>query len=85
MTMKKVTIHDIEGRRIIAVDNEAFDWGIEEEDFKAAHVVIRNDPAVKESFLGNIQKHFVTCFSEFIGRPTTLKEINKAIEEGWIE
>lgn len=83
--MKKVTIHDMDGIRIIAVDNEAFDWGIEEENFKAINLISKNDPEMKNSFIGNIQKHFVECFGEFIGRPTTLQEINTALESGWIE
>lgn len=83
--MKKITIHNMNGVNIIAVDNEAFDWGIEEEDFKAMSLTIKNDPEIKRSFLGNMQKHFVQCFGEFIGRPTTIQEINKALETGWIE
>lgn len=83
--MKKVTMHDMDGIRIIAVDNEAFDWGIEEEDFKTINLIAKNDPEMKNNFIGNIQKHFVECFGEFIGRPTSLQEINKALESGWIE
>ena len=83
--MKKVTLHEMDGVRIIALDNEAFDWGIEEEDFKAAQVISKNDPAMKDNFLGSVQRHFVDCFSEFLGRPTSLEEINRAIADGWIE
>lgn len=83
--MKKITLHDMNGINIIAVDSEAFDWGLEEEDFKAMHLIIKNDPEMKKSFIGNIQKHLTQCFSEFIGRQVTLKEINEAIETGWIE
>ena len=82
--MKKITIHNIDGINMIAVDNEVFDWGIEEEDFKTADLISKNDPFMKENFLGNIQKHFVNCFSEFIGRKTNLAEINKALAEGEI-
>ena len=83
--MKKVTIHDMGGMRIIALDSEAFDWNIEEEDLKTCQIISKNDPEMKENFIGNIQKHFVACFSEFLGRPTSLKEINLAIKDGWIE
>jgi hypothetical protein len=82
---KDVSIHEIEGVRIIVVGNEAFDWGVDERDFKTARVKSRNDPALKENFLGSIEKHFVNCFSEFVGRQVTLKEINQALEQGWIE
>lgn len=82
---KDVFVEGIEGVRYIVVGNEAFDWGVEEEHFKAASVISKNDPVMKENFLGEIQKHLVSCFSEFIGRPVTLVEINEALRVGSIE
>jgi hypothetical protein len=81
---KSISIHEIDGVRIIVVDNEAFDWGIDEADFKRVSLQTHNDPYLKDNFIGNIQKHFVNCFSEFIGRPVNLAEINVALEKGSI-
>jgi len=80
----RITIHEIEGQRILAVNNEAFDWGIDEENLKAAQVISKNDPEVKKNWIGSIQKYFVRCFSEFVGKEMTLKEINEAIKRGHI-
>ncbi len=82
---KDVSIHEIEGVRMIVVGNEAFDWGVDERDFRKAQVASKNDPLLKDSFLGQIEKHFVDCFSEFIGKPVKMEEINQALEQGWIE
>lgn len=79
--MKKVTLHDIDGVRMLAIDNEIFDWGIEEEEIKQA----RRSSAIKDDLLGNIQKHFITSLSSFLGREVTIKEVNDAIESGWLE
>lgn len=83
--IKIITIHDIDGIKMIAVDNEVFDWGVDENDFKSAKLTIKDDPMMKEVFLGDIQKHFVNCFSEFIGKKVTLNEINQALINGKIE
>jgi len=80
----RITIHEIEGQRILAVNNEAFDWGIDEEHLKAVQVISKNDPEVKKNYIGSIQKYFVDCFSEFVGKEMTLKEINEAIKRGHI-
>lgn len=82
---REVSVHDIEGIRYIVVGNEAFDWGVEETDFKRAKIATKNDPTLKANFLGSIEKHLVACFSQFIGRQTSMKEINDSLERGWID
>jgi hypothetical protein len=82
---KQVSIHDIEGVRYIVVGNEAFDWGVEESHFLRAKSTCNNDPTLKANFLGSIEKHFVSCFSQFIGRKVKMEEINESIERGWID
>lgn len=68
----------IEKKKYIVVENEAFDWEVQPEQLK-------NDPMLKESFLGNIFSHLTSCFSEFLGKKVSLKEINDALEKGYIE
>jgi len=82
---KQVSIHDIDGIKYIVVGNEAFDWGVEESDFNKAKAACNNDPTMKATFLGTIEKHFIDCFSKFIGRKTTMQEINDSIDRGWID
>ena len=62
-----------------------FDWGIDDESMGEALRFAQNDPALKKSIEGDIQQHFLFCFSDFIGRETDLKELNAAIVEGFIE
>ena len=83
--IKRITIHEIDGMKILAVDNEGFDWGIDEEGLKKAALKIKKDPHMREMYVGNIQKHFIKSMSEFLGKEVTLKEVNDAIESGSIE
>jgi hypothetical protein len=81
---KSVKLLKIDGKNYIVVDNEAFDWEVEPEQLRHAEFKIKNDPLMKESFIGNIFSHMAGCFSEFIGKQVSLKEINDAIEKGYI-
>ena len=83
--LKKVQIVKIEGKDYIVVDNEVFDWEIEPEQLKIIEFKIKNDPLMKDNFIGSLFDHLTACFSEFIGKKVTLKEMNDSIEKGHIE
>jgi len=48
-------------------------------------ISIGNDPTMKENFIGNMLNHFVDSFSDFLGKKVSLKELNDALEKGYIE
>jgi len=70
--------------RGIFVEDELFDWGLDEADLKTANALIKQDPHMRKSVMGDIQSHFVACFSEFIGREVILSQINEALRTGEI-
>lgn len=74
-----------EDQNILAVDGEAFDWGLDPADVQKMRLAIKKDEGVKDSFLGNVKHHFIMCFSDFLGRPITFKEINEALDRGYLE
>jgi hypothetical protein len=74
----------LENVNYIVVDNEAFDWNIEPEFVKMVVFQIKNDPEMKDNYIGSIFQHFAKCFSEFLGRKVSLQDINEAIEKGYI-
>lgn len=82
---KSIKAVNIEGKNYIVVNNEAFDWEIEPEQLRIVEIKIKNDPLMKDSFIGSIFSHMASCFSEFLGKKVSLKEINDAIENGYIE
>ena len=85
MSKKVLRIQEVDGTNVIVVDNEAFDWGVEEEIIKKAQGFCKEHPNTNQSVLGDLQTHFIESFSEFLGREVELKEINKAIKDGYIE
>lgn len=82
---KKLRKLKIEDKNYIIVENEGFDWEIDPKQLRMVEISISNDPAMRESFIGNMLNHFVDCFSDFIGKKVSLKEINDALEKGYIE
>jgi hypothetical protein len=84
MSKKEVKIINLEGVNYIVVDNEAFDWNIDPENVKKVEFQIKNDPSMKDNYIGSIFHHFTKCFSEFLGKKVSLQDINEAIEKGYI-
>jgi hypothetical protein len=73
------------GCRAIIMDNEVFDWGMDEESLRQAVFLSKTNQEMKEAFINDIQQNLVTSFSEFVGKPCTLLDINMAIENGHID
>ncbi len=82
---KKLEIVNVDGRNYIVVDNEAFDWEVEPNQMMAIKMKIKSDPPMRDSLIGSVFAHMTSCFSDFIGKQVTLKEINDAIDCGYIE
>ena len=82
---KHLKVLKIENKNYIIVENEGFDWEIESEQLRKVELSIKNDPLMKENLIGNMFNHFVSCFSDFLGRKVSLEEINDALEKGYIE
>lgn len=85
MQRKSLKILTVEGKKYIVLENEAFDWEVEPEQVRVIEIKIKNDPAMKESLIGSLFNHFTSCFSEFVGKKMSLKDINDSLERGYIE
>jgi hypothetical protein len=71
--------------RALYFDNALFDWGINPSELKRARSFCGNDPFLKKSIYGDISYNFIQCLSEVLEKELTFKEINKAIEDGYID
>jgi hypothetical protein len=85
MSKKEIKIITVQEKNYLVVGNEGFDWDIEPTELDKMRVQIKNDPYMKENFIGSIFKNLTDCFSQFIGKNVTLKEMNELIEKGFIE
>lgn len=68
----------------IFVDDLAFDWGIDENSLYDARNFIQNNQNMEKAVYGDIENHFIECFSEFLGRKINIQELVNAIETGII-
>jgi len=69
----------------LTVNGEVFDWGLELDSWLEAKKVISQHAELTETVTTSILNHFCECFSEFVGQNMTLREVNEAIERGYIE
>lgn len=70
--------------KMLVLDNEVFDWGLDKESINRAKKMIDQKPDMKESIIMSIINHFLECFSDFCGRNITLEEFLLIIEKGII-
>ena len=68
--------------RMIVLDNEVFDWGLDPVSLSAATKTIEQNPDMRESVVSSVVEHFLDCFADFCGREITLEEVMEAIEQG---
>ena len=64
------------------VDDIMFDYLIDEDDLQKARLYCNQNPHLQKAVIGDIMKHFTDSFSEFVGKPYSLKEIVQAINKG---
>lgn len=70
---------------LLVLNNEVFDWGLDQDSLNRAKKLIEQKPDMKESVIMSILNHFSECFSDFLGRKTNLEEILNSIEKGIIQ
>ena len=66
-------------------NGEMFDWGMEPDELKRAQKFCGQDPFLRKSVHGDLCRFFLQCLSEVLEREITIKEVNTAIEQGYLE
>lgn len=67
--------------KAVFIDNELLDYSVDVEALKKISAL---GTEYKKAALLDIEKHFVECVSEVIGRKATNEEVEKAFRTGWI-
>jgi hypothetical protein len=73
-----------EGQKAIFVNEELFDWGIDEEALVQANELSSNPNALK-AIHNDIKNYFLDCLEEFIGFRPTISQVNEALKIGHME
>jgi len=74
-----------ENQNVICVDDNVFDWDVGEQELIEAIKFAENDVNLKDQILKSLRKHFLDSLSEVIGRNITIKELNLALQNGFIK
>jgi hypothetical protein len=81
----KLEIKKHENQNVLFVNEDIFDWQIQEEELEDAIKFANNDKEVKKAIKADIQNFFLSCLSEILGKKINLKELNDGIERGFLE
>lgn len=84
MIRKKFEIKIVDGQKVIFIDEELFDWGLDEGALERANEFSSNLQTMEAIHL-DIKNYFLECLSEQLGFKPTIKQINKALQDGYIE
>lgn len=77
-------ISEYEGQKVIFINKEIFDWGIDEEALDQANDFASNANSLKAIHF-DIRNYFLECLEEHIGFKMTIKEVNEALKIGYVE
>lgn len=78
--MKTIEVRRFDGEDRIFVNNELFDWGIDEDAINKINNI--NNKEELDKILENIMLYFISCIEPILGRKTTIKEIYESIISG---
>ena len=67
------------------IGGDLFDWGIDMKSMQEAILFARDNETMKKALHGDVQNHFLECLSEGLRHKVTIKDVNKAIELGYID
>lgn len=72
-------------KKFLIFDEEAFDYEMDEKELIKAIQFCGDSPESKKVLNGEIQSHFMSCISEFLGFEITIEELLESIESGKLE
>jgi hypothetical protein len=82
--MKKFEVCRVENQNVIKIDGDVFDWGLDDDALAQANQHALSKDTMK-AIHSDIKNHFLDCLSEHLGFRPTMKQVNKALKEGFID
>ena len=76
-------VGEFEGQKVIVIDGEIFDWGIDDDALNQANQYVSNKETMS-AIHSDIKNYFLECLSEVLGFEPSIKQINDALELGYI-
>jgi hypothetical protein len=81
--MRSFEIRRFDGEDRIFIDNQLFDWGLDENALEEINKV--QDKQELEKIHINIRNFFLECLSNQLGKKVTMGQVLEAIELGYLE
>lgn len=77
-------IDDVDGRKVIVIGGEVFDWGLDDEALSDANQFSSNKDMMR-AIHADVREFFLRCLEEQIGFRMSIGDVNKALLRGYFE
>lgn len=81
--MKTIEIRRFDGENRIFIDNQLFDWGIDENAIQQINQISNPDDLLM--IHENIRQYFLQCLESYIGKKLTIKQVYEALKSGSLD
>jgi transcription termination factor NusB len=81
--IKLIEIRSLDGENRLFIDNQLFDWGIDEEAIEQIKKIENEEDLQKIN--ENIKDFFLECLSSIVGKKMNIKEAYEAIISGQVD
>lgn len=77
-------IQEQNNQKVILINDEVFDWGLDEEALNQANQISSNPNALKAIHF-DIKNYFLECLGEYLGFKPTIKKVIESLKVEHIE
>lgn len=82
--MKNFSVSQVGDQKVLMIGDDVFDWALDEEALTQANQYALNKGMMK-AIHSDIKNHFLDCLAEHLGYKQTMKQVNDALKEGFID
>lgn len=79
-----IKISTLEGQKVLFINDELFDWGLDEQALLLANEQSSNKQAMR-AIHSDIRDYFLECIGSAVGFKPTMKQVNLAIKSGYLD
>jgi hypothetical protein len=82
--MKNFSVSQVEDQKVLMIGDDIFDWALDEDALAQVNQYAPSKSIMK-TVHSDIKNHFLDCLAEHLGYRPTMKQVNDALKEGFID
>ena len=82
--MKTFSVSQVGDQKVLMIGDDIFDWALDDDALAQANQYAPSKSMMK-AVHADIKNHFLDCLTEHLGYKPTMKQVNDALKEGFID